>query len=69
MYSVVTNELFYVILQKFSKKTSICAKIHKKFCNLPVKINVKVRLKARPFHRYKLLNLIFYFLVENLRRI
>ena len=69
MYSVETNEIFNVILQKFSKKTSICAKIHEKFCYLPVKINVKVRQKARPFHCYKLLNLIFNFLVENFSRI
>jgi hypothetical protein len=36
---------------------------------MPVKINVKVRQKACPFHRCKLLNLIFNFLEENLSRI
>jgi hypothetical protein len=44
-------------------------KIHEKFCYLPVKINAKVRQKARPFHCCKLLNLIFSFLEENLNRI
>ena len=44
-------------------------KIHENFFCFPVKINVKVRQKARPFHRCKLLNLIFNFLEENLCRI
>jgi hypothetical protein len=44
-------------------------KIHEKFCCLPAKINVKVRQKARPFHRCKLLNLIFNSLEENISRI
>ncbi len=44
-------------------------KIHEKLCYLPVKINVKVRQKARPFHRCKLFNLIYNFLEENLSRI
>jgi hypothetical protein len=33
---------------------------------MSVKINVKVRQKARPFNRCKLMNLIFNFLEENL---
>jgi hypothetical protein len=36
---------------------------------MPVKIHVKVRQKARPFHHCELLNLIFHLLDENLRRI
>ena len=69
MYSVETNEIFNVILQKFSKKNFYLCKNSRKILLFACKINVKVRQKARPFHCYKLLNLIFNFLVENLSRI
>ncbi len=69
MYRVETNEHFYVILQKFSKKNFYLCKNSRKILLFACKINVKVRQKARPFHCYKLLNLIFNFLEENLSRI